>query len=415
MIALELNLNLKQELKFILTQEMKFSMEILRMPISFLSEFIEKEKSTNEAIEVSYVSTNKVIKKADNYSYLEVANEKENFFEYLENQLSMITISNEIKHICLYILNNLDNRGYLAIQKDEIMRDLKIKKEQLKQAFDVIHSLEPIGIGAESLKDCLKIQLKYHKIENKHIFYIVDYFLEELGYGKYDYIAKKLKIEVEQVVEILRIIRTLNPIPARGYVIDTKNNYVVPEAKIEIIDNEIKMSLNQDVMPKLKINSNYCGNSIIEKQNIHRALCLIKAVEKRCETLEKILNILVKRQSQYFLNKKGQLQNIVLRDISKELNLHPSTISRAIKEKYILTPNGTISLKSLLVRNSQSIEIKNIIEDLVKNEDRETPTSDSDISKHIKENYNINVSRRTIAKYREELGISSTRSRRIKN
>jgi len=411
---MEMNLNLKQEQKLILTQEMKVSMEILQMPVVCLSEFIEKERLTNDAIEVSYVGPSEPSGGGESFSYLEMATEKENFFDYLENQLSTFQIPAEIEQICRYILNNLDNRGYLIVSKENLIRELKIKREKLYKALEIIHTMDPVGVGAENVKECLKIQLRARNITSGYIYSIIDLFWEDLGYGKYAYIADKLKIREEDVLEALRVIRTLNPIPARGFLVEKDDKYVVPEGKIEINDGGLTVSLNQDAMPKIRINTNYPCNSSLEKRNLQRAMYLIKAVEKRYETLERILNILAAKQSRYFFEGRDNLKDLVLRDVARELDMHQSTVSRAIKDKYIYTPYGTISIKSLLKRNCKSIGIKKAIEDLIRNEDRENPVSDNDIRDAIAKECKMNISRRAIAKYREELGIPSSRERRIR-
>jgi len=409
-----MNLNLKQEQKLILTQEMKVSMEILQMPVAYLTDFIEKERQNNDAIEVSYVGIPDTTVSGDGSSWLDTATEKENFFQYLENQLSSLMIPKDIEKICRYILNNLDNRGYLLLSKDQLMRDLKVKKEKILKALEVVHGLEPVGVGAENLKDCLKIQLRAKGIATKHIYCLIDVFLEDLGYGKFAYIAEKLRISEAEVHEALDLIRTLNPIPARGFLVERDNRYVVPEGKIEICDERLVVSLNADAMPKIRINTAYPCNSAIEKRNLQRAMYLIKAVEKRCETLERILNILAEKQRNYFFEGKDNLKDLALKDVARELDLHQSTICRAIKDKYIATPYGTISIKSLLTRNCKSIGVKLVIENLVKNEDRENPVSDNDIRDHIARHCGENISRRAIAKYREELGIPSSRKRKYK-
>lgn len=245
-------------------------------------------------------------------------------------------------------------------------------------------------------------------------FYLIDDFLEELGDRNYSFISEKLNISVEQIEDYLDIIKTLEPIPARGYFVGNKTNYVVPEAKIEIIDDELVVILNEEAIPKIKISSSYeSTNSLADKNNMYTAINLIKSIEKRYITLERVLNQLIIKQKDFFFKGKDFLQTLTLKDIAKELNLHESTISRTVRDKFIETPQGMIAIKSLFLLNSECLEIKKTIEDLVKSEDKTSPLSDEKISLYFKNN-GCNVARRTIAKYREELGIASTRERKRK-
>lgn len=416
---MDFKLELNQELKLILSPEMKMSINILQMPLITLKEFIEKEIDSNPAIDVVYSKSNFTtprIKITENdYSFLDYTYEKENFFQYLEEQLLSYSLDKNLKTICIYILNNLDHRGYLILEDRDIMNSHKISKEKLKSALDIIHTLEPIGVGAKNLKECLKIQLLDKKIKDEDLFSIINYFLEELGDQKYAYIAEKLKITEEKVKECLIIIKKLNPIPARGFDVEVKNNFIIPEGSILINESgEIISSINEDAMPKLKLRENYIDNSLITKDNINKAVMVIKSIEKRYKTLKKILEILGEKQKEFFLNGRDYIKKLTLGDVADIIGVHPSTISRSINGKYIYSQQGTIPLKMLFICNSESIKIKKIIENIIKNENRETPLSDSAISFELNLILKDKIARRTVAKYREELGIGSTRERKIK-
>ena len=410
-------MKLHQELKLILTQEMRLSMNILQMSIPELIEYIEKEKTSNPAIELVYTNNNqtRITKDTSDLSPLDLMQEKRTFADHLQDQLLTISIPDHIKHICIYIINNLDKRGYLPLKEKDILHSLKIKKSDLKAALDIIYDLEPTGVGAVNLRECLKLQIKKKQINNIHVISIIDYFLEDLGDKKFDYIAQKLDISADEVIACLNIIKELNPIPARGFSTDPKNDFIVPEAYIKIDDkNELYVELNKDAFPKIRLNPAYSKNNDEEKNNIQKVLNIMKCIEKRYDTLLKILNIILSKQEKYFFDGKDHLKTLTLQDIAVILGLHQSTISRAIKGKYISTPQGTILIRSLFICNSNSIEIKKIIEDLIKNEDRNNPLSDEQISKSIEKNSKQHIARRTIAKYREELGLGSTRDRKIK-
>lgn len=412
---MDFTLKLKQEMKLSLTQEMKISMNILQMSSSNLKDFIEKEALKNPMLEVTYSTpSSKYNSDEETTSPFDFIIEEKTLIDFLEEQLGYLKISPKIKSICEYVINNLDDRGYLSISKLEIKKALKISTAQLKEAMDIIYTLDPAGIGAENLKESLKIQLITKDIIDEKLFTLIDDYLEELGDRKYSLISEKLHVSVEQIEDYLDIIKSLEPIPARGYFVGNKTNYVVPEAKIEIVDDELTVTLNEEAIPKIKINSSYKStNSLSDKNNMYTAINLIKSIEKRYITLERVLNQLIVKQKNFFFRGKDFLQTLTLKDIAKELNLHESTISRAIRDKFIETPQGIIAIKSLFILNSECLEIKKTIEELIKSENKSSPLSDEKISLYFK-NKGCSIARRTIAKYREELGIPSTRERKRK-
>lgn len=410
---MDFSLKLKQETKLILTQEMKVSMNILQMSSSKLKDYIEKEAVTNPAIEINYgnSSNNSFKSNDDSTSPLDYLYKEKTLFDFLEEQIGYLKLSPSIKSICIFIINNLDSKGYLALSKFELKKLLKVSSKQLDEAFNIIYSLEPIGVGAENLKDCLKIQLKNKGVLDNILFTLIDDYLEEVANQNFDFVSHQLNISTNKILDYLDLIRTLSPIPARGYIVDTPSNYIVPEAKIEIKNNRLTFQINEQAIPKININSNYINSENANKTSINNAINIMKCLEKRYQTLNKILNLLIIKQKDFFFNGSNFLHSLILKDIAKELNLHESTISRAIKDKYLDTPQGIISFKSLFIIDSSTIKIKNLIEDIIKFENKTNPYSDEKISFLLKQK-GFSVARRTVAKYREELGFPSTRKRK---
>jgi len=407
---MDFSLKLKQNMKLILTQDMKLSMNVLEMSSSNLKELIEKEVNKNPMLEIVYSPrSNNHSSDEEAPSPLDFVSKEESLFDFLEEQLSYLKLSKKFRDICYYIINNLDDRGYLSISKNEIKKTFKLSTSDLKEIFNIIYSLEPHGIGAENLKDCLKIQLTIKDKKDPILFSLIDNYLEDLGAKKFDFIAENLNISIDRVKSYLALIQTLDPIPARGYFIGNKTKYIIPEAKVEIVDKELKVTLNEEAFPKIKLSS----SDISDKTNYQNALNLIKAIEKRYATLERILKLLIVKQSEFFFFGKEHLKTLTLKDIASELNLHISTISRAIKEKFIETPQGVIEIKSLFIVSSESIIIKKLIEEFIHNENKYSPLSDEKLS-YLLKNKGFSVARRTVAKYRDELGILSTRERKIK-
>lgn len=404
---MDFSLKLKQNMKLILTQDMKLSMNVLEMSSTKLREFLEKEINKNPVLEIVYTPRSK-FSDEETPSPLDFLSKEKSLFDFLEEQLAYLKLSKKFKEICHYIINNLDDRGYLTLSKNEIKKTFKLSTKELKEIFNVIYSLEPSGIGAENLKDCLKIQLTIKDKKDPLLFSLIDNYLEDLGNKNFKFIADNLHISIERIKRYLTLLQTLDPIPARGYFVGNKTRYIIPDAKIEIVNKELKVTLNEEVFPKIKISSDASN-----KNNYQNALNLIKAIEKRHITLEKILNLLIIKQFEFFFFGKEHLKTLTLKDIATELNLHISTISRAIKEKFIDTPQGIIEIKSLFIASSESIVIKKLIEEFIHNENKYSPLSDEKIS-YLLKNKGFSLARRTVAKYRDELGILSTRERKIK-
>lgn len=413
---MEFDLKLKQETKLILTQEMKLSMKILQMSSSNLKDYLEKEIVSNPAIEVDFSSSskNKNNSNEEDFSPLDYITKEETLIDYLEEQIGYLRITPKIREVCIFIINNLNSKGYLGIPKLDIKKILKLTTFELNEAFSIIHNLEPSGVGAENLKDCLKIQLNSLGNNDTILFKIIDLYLEELANQRFDIPAKELGISENEVRRYLEIIRKLSPIPARGYLVDTSSNYIIPEAKVEIVEGKLIYTLNDEAIPKVSLNNIYLNSENSNKNSIYMAMNIVKSLEKRYQTLGKILDLLLIKQKDYFFMGENFLKTLTLKEIAKELELHDSTISRAIKEKYIETPQGIISLRSLFILDSNTIGIKNMIEEMIIKENKKNPLSDEKIASFL-EMKGFSIARRTVTKYREELGYLSTRERKRKD
>lgn len=406
---MDFKLNLKQDIKLILTQEMQLSLNILEMSLPDLINFLEKEKKTNPAIEIIYPS--KTYKSEDeNYDLFETYSDEETLVDILEEQIRYLKLTPKVKETSIFIINNLDNKGYLAIPKKEITNFLNISNKVLKEALEVVNTLEPLGVGAQNLQECLKIQLKHKEINDINLYKIIDFYLQDLAKEKYDYIATSLNCEVLKVKEYLKIIQKLNPIPARGYKVKNTSTYISPDANITIIDNRLEYKINDENIPKVYINS----TANVSQEKIDKISYIIKSIEKRYSTLERIIVFLLFAQKEFFFKGKKFLKTLSLKDMANYLELHESTVSRAIKDKFLNTPQGIVSFKSLFVYDENIFKIKDIIEKAIEEENPNSPYSDNQLSILLKSK-GYEVARRTVAKYREDLGFKSSRERKRKN
>ena len=409
---MEFTLDLKQDLKLILTQEMKLSLNILEMSVNDLEKFILKEKELNPLIEVDF--SNNFNKKSSSddevFSPIDLAHKEESLIDYLEEQLGYLSLSQNMKFLCSYIINNLDKRGYLPLSKKAIKDFTKFPLKDIEEALKIIKNFDPVGICAHNLEECLIIQLHKKKINDIVLENLIKHFLIELSEGKNKEICEKLKISEKRLKEYLEEIRKLNPIPARGFYMGDNINFIIPEAEIKKVRGKYEVLMLEDNLPKVKLKS---VKNEENKSFYNSAINLINFIEKRRETLKKILDLILERQYEFFSNKNGKLKRFTSKEAAEILNIHQSTVSRAIKNKYILSDKGVLRIKDLFVLNGLKQEICDLIEEIILNEDREKPYTDQYISNYL-QNKGIDIARRTVAKYREELGIKSTSKRRLK-
>ena len=387
-----------------LSQIMKLSINILKMSITELNNFIEKEISKDFGVPVELNYSNQENYNNEKEPEINYLTDEKNFFQILEEQLSYFKIERKIKKICVFIINNLNKKGYLELSKIEIKDILEVSDKELDEAFDVIHSLEPYGVGAYSLEECLKIQLKVKNLIDDKLFLFIDNYLYLLADKKYDLIKEKLSINDEQLISYIDTIKSLNPIPSRGYSVG-KIKKIIPDILLETKKDDVFYEINRALIPQInvkdKINDKY-----YKKLNE-----IVSCIEKRFETLDKIMEIIIREQKSFFISQGKETNTLKISDVASELNLSPSTVSRAVKEKYIKTDFGIISLRKLFNLDSTVFLYQQKILEYIENENKEQPFSDQDIV-NLLEKEGIKIARRTVTKYREKLGYKSSHKRK---
>ena len=452
-MQMDLKLNIAQKQKLILTQIMQQSINVLQMSAYDLREYIEKEFEENPILEADFnlieskdnIDNTQLSKYLndrydENYNYqhnnedevsvFNFISDKKSLKDYLYEQLGEIKSDIKIKKVVSYMIESLDSRGYLENTLEEICSDLGIDEEKVQNALEILQSLEPCGIGARDLKECLLIQLKSKGILDEIIKEIVLKYLEYIADCKYNYIAKELKITPKEVQAYGDIIKSLEPKPSRGYYTGEEVKFIIPDAYIVKIGDKYNVIMNKDIIPNITINNLYKQEILngknkkeVEyvKEKVNDAMGLINDIEQRNNTILKLLECIVKKQKAYFENGQEYLKPMTLRDLADEMALHESTVSRAIKDKYILTSRGTVKIKDLFCNgivssgiNGEGVStntIKNKIKQLIQLENKNKPLSDQAICDLLNKEH-IDISRRTVAKYREELGIKSSSKRK---
>ena len=459
---LDYRMKMTQEQRLILTQNMQQSIKLLQMSLHDLREYIDNEYSENPVLEIneeiiSYddAQANEEMQTEDRYDHKKIVEElysdnyKDrseksysgedvsplNFIEkklslkdYLQEQLVEVNIDQYTLTICQYIVESLDNRGYLEISIEELAEELNISEEEVGKALKLVQSLEPYGIGARNIKECLLIQSLKLNILDNIIEKIILNHLENIADNKYEVVGKDLNISPREAQRYGDLIKKLEPKPSRGFYTGEEVNYIIPDAEIKNIDGEFFILMNESVLPRLIINKTYRdvlqGNQDSEtnayvKDKINQALFLIKSIEQRKNTLHRVLECVIDKQKDFFKFGKQYIKPLILKEVAEILEVHDSTVSRAIKDKYVLTSYGTIKIKDLFASGVSSsnnddmatIKIKNEIKRIIDAENKGKPLSDQIISSMLGDK-NMNISRRTVAKYREEIGIKASSMRK---
>ncbi|MCM1990418.1 RNA polymerase factor sigma-54 [Oceanirhabdus seepicola] len=445
---LNVNLNISQEQKLVLTQQMKLSIDILQFSSLELTEFIEEKLEENPLLEKENRDSEELVEfvkelgkyeknkyeridyNNDYVSPLNFISKEESLYEFLLTQLKNINLSKEHNEILEYLINNIDEKGYLNVEVENVLKSFEIKENEYELCVKTLQSMEPTGIGARNLKECLNIQLKDKDYTNEVLFEIIDKHLDLIASNKYKELSQIYGIKIKEAQDLGDIIKKLEPKPARGFYTGEKIVYITPDVFIKNINGELIILLNERNAPNLQINNLYMNiinneNAKSEekkyvKEKISEALNIIKGIDQRKSTLYQVSEKIVEKQKEYFLKGDMYLKPMILKEIALDLNLHESTISRAVKNKYLEGPKGVIAIKELFSASlksnydkeeSSAKSIKSIIKNIINGENKKKPYSDNIISQMLFEQ-GVKISRRTVAKYREEMGILSTSKRK---
>jgi len=348
------------------------------------------------------------------------------------DQLNLVMMNEEERRVGSIIVQNLDSSGYLACTPDEIAFMANCPVEFVNEVREIIQDFEPRGVASLDLRECLLCQLSAIGYEtDDYVVQIVDKHLPELESRRYEKLAKLLGTTVEEVLECHRIIQSLDPKPGRNFD-EGDTRYITPDAYILKVGGEFQVVLNDEGLPHLRISHYYrdmarksedgkdTKNYVQDK--IRSATWLIRSIEQRQRTLRKVVESLVRFQKPFLLGGVEHLRPLVLKDVANDIGMHESTVSRATANKYVHTPQGIFELKYFFtssIRGTDGIDVssesvKQRIQQMIGSEDPKQPRSDQWISEALAKE-NIDIARRTVAKYRELLGIlpSSKRKRYV--
>ena len=341
--------------------------------------------------------------------------------EHLEWQLQMQFCTDAERQAASVIIRSLDDRGWLSAPLEEICAEHGLDLEDAESALLIVQGLDPLGCGTRNLEDCLLVQVKTLYPEDPNFPRIIQEHLGDLERRNYQGIAKALGIDKVDVEEYHKMIRMLEPWPARNYS-SGETQYISPDVYVYKIGDEWQIVQNEDGMPKLKISGYY--QKVLQgkdstreerdyiKERLNSATFLLDSIYRRQNTINKVVRAILARQQGFFEHGADHLRPMVLRDVADEVGAHESTVSRVTAGKYLQCPQGIFELKYFFNNGVNAVNgeqvaaeaVKLRIKKLIQSENHAKPYSDEDIVKMLKKE-NIDIARRTVAKYREAMGI----------
>ena len=351
--------------------------------------------------------------------------------EHLTWQLSVTICSDAVREIADSIIGNLDENGYLTASTEELLQDGKYTQDDLEDAIAVVQDFDPIGVGARDLRECLLLQLKAFDPQNALAQQIVSEHLKQVQSNQLKEIARAVNRPLEVVKRTLEVIKKLDPRPGLRYN-KTEPRLVEPDVYFRKTEGVWQVFLNEDDMPQLRLSPTYrrllardaadrdVRNYV--KERFTAAIQLLKNIEQRKHTILRVCQSIIARQGEFLDHGPDALKPMMIKEVAEEVGVHPSTVSRAVASKYAHTPQGVLELRSFFSESVNGPEgggmslltLKRLVKKMIEEEDTSKPLTDEHIAAKLDE-AGIHVTRRTVAKYREDMRIPSTHQRRVKS
>lgn len=461
-MQLDQRLKIEQTQKLIITPELKLAIALLQYSNLELQDYIQEELLKNPVLEVGENETageeGPAEESEDDFPWEEYfqdldlgaagpapspgsrdwsdfptmdsyAGYPESLTEDLLGQLRLVPLSSRHRHLAAYLIENLDHKGYLGSDLDELAAAVGASTEEIEEALFTVQGLEPTGVGSRNLQECLLLQLSGRPASPPLAFEIVKQYLPAIADGRYRHIATALDCSIKEVQETADFIRTLNPKPGAAFGDASQTRYVVPDIHVEKVEQRYVVVLNDSLSPRLRISPYYqqlfknrAGDeelTVYIKNNLDKASWLLRSIEQRRLTIYRVAQQIVEIQQPFLDCGIRELKPLTLKDVAGAIGVHESTVSRASANKYMQTPRGLFPLKYFFSsglagedgEHHSSHSVKSYLQDLIEEEDPQDPFSDQRLTDFLKEK-GVTISRRTVAKYREELSIPASHRRR---
>jgi len=355
--------------------------------------------------------------------------------DHLTWQLSMVAMNEEEKKLGETIIGNLSDDGYLNASLEDLAREAGVEFEDAEEVLKIVQNFDPLGVASRNLQECLAIQAKFMNPRQPLVEQIIGHHLGDLERKNYQSIAKALGVPLDKVIEATRLILEFEPKPGRSFH-TSDTHYITPDIYVYKVGDEFVIVLNEDGMPKLRISPYYKSilasaqtgtdkdkNKITKEyvqDKLRSAVWLIRSIHNRQKTIYKVTDAIVRRQRDFFEKGVQHLKPMILKDVASDIGMHESTISRVTTNKFVHTPVGIFELKYFFNSSINAADgsdalaseaVKEKIRQMIQKEDVKNPLSDQKIVELLRAE-NIDIARRTVAKYRDMLGILSSGKRR---
>ena len=443
-MQLGMDVSIQQTQKLALTPQMEQSLSVLQMGTEELNQCIEEEVLSNPMLDYAKEPKKKEVRRSqgegigyysrkktedtDYQSYLNaIADEKSEdteLAEYLRMQLYTKKISPRRQKIGEYLIECLEESGYLKMDMDELAKVIGLSKEELEREIRFMQTLEPCGVFARDLKECLLLQVEGEEQMQRQARLLIEKYLDEIAQNKIPQISKQTGLTTAEITKTIRYIKEeLEPVPGRGYGCANRNEYIYPDITVKEDEKGYRIILNKEKVHTLELNREYLPmlgqvhsseeNKYLKEQ-YQKAKILLQNIGKREETLAAVAEAIVDWQREFFEKGKASLKPMNLLDIAQELDVHESTVSRAVRDKYLECRWGIFELKyffSNKTSDGNNCNVLTCIQEIIRSENKQKPLSDAKIAEQL-EKKGIRISRRTVTKYREQMQIPNTQMRK---
>lgn len=443
-MQLGMDVSIQQTQKLALTPQMEQSLSVLQMGTEELNQCIEEEVLSNPMLDYAKEPEKKEVRRSqgegigyysrkktedtDYQSYLNaIADEKSEdteLAEYLRMQLYTKKISPRRQKIGEYLIECLEESGYLKMDMDELAKGIGLSKEELEREIRFMQTLEPCGVFARDLKECLLLQVQGEEQMQRQARLLIEKYLDEIAQNKIPQISKQTGLTTAEITKTIRYIKEeLEPVPGRGYGCANRNEYIYPDITVKEDEKGYRIILNKEKVHTLELNREYLPmlgqvhsseeNKYLKEQ-YQKAKILLQNIGKREETLAAVAEAIVDWQREFFEKGKASLKPMNLLDIAQELDVHESTVSRAVRDKYLECRWGIFELKyffSNKTSDGNNCNVLTCIQEIIRSENKQKPLSDAKIAEQL-EKKGIRISRRTVTKYREQMQIPNTQMRK---
>lgn len=430
----------QQTLKMAMTQELTQSIALLQYSTQELSNFLENKVLENPLLSVDesqsaiyqpkQTRTKKERSKKNfdaKYWMEQVSEDHPSLEAYLISQVNLKRLSEKEEKGLILLIRNLDENGYLRVQLEDLATT-SMTTDILQQSLDILQQLEPHGVGARNLQECLWIQAYADAASPLAETVLQDYFLD-FANKRWKELSKQLGVSLQEIQDAFDYIQTFNPRPASGFH-QEKPSYIVPDVVVEEHDGQFIVVDVDGNLPKLNVDKQYFQYLKHQKDQQVKQFVqekwqeyqwISRGIQQRKETIMKVMRCIIEKQPKCFYHGLEYIKPMTMKEVAEEVDIHESTVSRAVKGKYVQTPFGTIEMRTFFSTSLSSmdykddisgIQAKKLLATAIKNENKQKPLSDQELVDLLKREHGLVLARRTVGKYREQLGIPSSSKRR---